>query len=293
MRGIVYGGRDEPGREPVTIGLSGSAATMELTMRDDCASLQLSLPESMDSITAGEEPFFTVYAVPDFDSTSEVQPETLRASTGGSVTLSGLTPGELSRVYVRRRRGACLSEPRRTGGNLKSRAGDSLSPLRPATWCWRCLNNDALSQSERRFCFCVGMFWALAASGALAQTGAAGAYNIAGTVVNAVTGAPVPGATVAVLSVEDSHRIAAVESGNDGSFAIAGLAAAKYQLTASKRGYSTAAFDEHGNYSSAVVTGPEQDTSGLVFKLMPGAVLRGDSDGRWGRRYRRRAGNAV
>lgn len=125
------------------------------------------------------------------------------------------------------------------------------------------------------FVFALACFWVLAASGALAQTGAAGAYNIAGTVVNAVTGAPVPGATVAVLSVEDSHRIAAVESGNDGSFAIAGLAAAKYQLTASKRGYSTAAFDEHGNYSSAVVTGPDQDTSGLVFKLMPSAVLRG------------------
>ncbi len=66
---------------------------MELTLRDDCASLQLSLPESLDSIAAGEEPFFTVYVVPDFDSTSDVEPVTLRASTGGSVTLSGLTPG--------------------------------------------------------------------------------------------------------------------------------------------------------------------------------------------------------
>jgi hypothetical protein len=81
-------------REPVAIGLSGSAPPMELTMRDDCASLQLSLPEEMDSIAAGEEPFFTVYAVPDFDSTSEVQAVTLRASTGGTVTLNGLTPGD-------------------------------------------------------------------------------------------------------------------------------------------------------------------------------------------------------
>ena len=114
-----------------------------------------------------------------------------------------------------------------------------------------------------------------AQSCASAQTNAARVYRIAGTLVNAVTGAPVPGATVAVLGVEDSHRIAAVQTGNDGSFAIGGLAAAKYQLTASKRGYSTAAYDEHGNYSSAVVTGPEQDTSSLVFKLVPSAVLRG------------------
>lgn len=80
-------------REPVVMGLGGSAAPMDLTVRDDCASLQLSLPETQATIAAGEEPFFTVYAVPDFDSTANVQPVTLRASTGGTFTLDGLTPG--------------------------------------------------------------------------------------------------------------------------------------------------------------------------------------------------------
>jgi hypothetical protein len=80
-------------REPVTIGLSGSTAPMELTMRDECARLQLSLPDPEASISAGEEPFYTVYAVPDFDSTSDVEPVMLRPSSGGSVTLDGLTPG--------------------------------------------------------------------------------------------------------------------------------------------------------------------------------------------------------
>jgi hypothetical protein len=80
-------------REPVRIGLSGSTASMELALRDDCAALQLGLPETLASIAAGEEPFFTVYVVPDFDSTSDVEPVTLRPSTGGNVTLNGLTPG--------------------------------------------------------------------------------------------------------------------------------------------------------------------------------------------------------
>jgi hypothetical protein len=80
-------------REPVVLGLSGSAAPMELTLRDDCASLQLSLPEALTSIAAGEEPFFTVYVIPDFDSTADLGPMTLRPSTGGTMTLSGLTPG--------------------------------------------------------------------------------------------------------------------------------------------------------------------------------------------------------
>jgi hypothetical protein len=80
-------------REPVVLGLTGSAVPMQLTLRDDCAGLQLSLPDTLDSIAAGEEPYFTVYAIPDFDSTSDVVPVTLRASTGGGATLSGLTPG--------------------------------------------------------------------------------------------------------------------------------------------------------------------------------------------------------
>jgi len=107
-----------------------------------------------------------------------------------------------------------------------------------------------------------------------AQPGAS-AYRIAGTVVNALTGEPVRGATVAVLAEEDSHRIAATQSGNDGRFAMDGLGAGKYQLTASKRGYSTASYDEHEEYSSAIVTGEGQDTGDLVFRLVPGAVLYG------------------
>ena len=118
---------------------------------------------------------------------------------------------------------------------------------------------------------------ASAQSGSSVHTGGTGAsaYRIAGTVVNAVTGGPVRGATVAVLAEEDSRRIASAQSGNDGRFDISGLAAGTYQLSASKRGYASASYDEHEEFSSAIVTGDGQDTSGLVFRLTPGAVLRG------------------
>jgi hypothetical protein len=78
-----------------------------------------------------------------------------------------------------------------------------------------------------------------------------------------------------VLSEEDSHTIAAVESDSHGHFSLAQLPPAKYQLTASKRGFHTAFYDEHDDYNSAVVTGPDQDTGNLTFRLVPGAVLRG------------------
>ena len=44
-------------------------------------------------MSAGEERSYTVYVVPDFDSTHDVVPQTLRPSTGGRITLIGLTPG--------------------------------------------------------------------------------------------------------------------------------------------------------------------------------------------------------
>jgi hypothetical protein len=80
-------------REPVVMGLSGAAAPMELALRDDCARLTLSLPPSAAAMAAGEEPFYTVYVVPDFDFTTDIVPVTLRSSTGGTMTVDGLTPG--------------------------------------------------------------------------------------------------------------------------------------------------------------------------------------------------------
>ena len=104
---------------------------------------------------------------------------------------------------------------------------------------------------------------------------AGGLYRIAGTVVNSATGEGVRHATVAVLSEADSLTIASVESDNEGRFQLQRLPAAKYQLTASKRGFRTAFYDEHDEFSTAIVTGPGQETSSLIFRLTPGAVLRG------------------
>lgn len=95
----LTGGGVNLAREPVILGLNGSASTMTLTLRDDCASLTLSLPQSLKAAATGEEPFYTAYAVPDFDSTEDVLPVTLRPSNGGTATLEDLTPGSYH-VYV-------------------------------------------------------------------------------------------------------------------------------------------------------------------------------------------------
>jgi hypothetical protein len=102
-----------------------------------------------------------------------------------------------------------------------------------------------------------------------------GSYRIAGVVVNAITGEPVRRATVAVLAIEGSHTVESVVSDSEGRFSLGNLPAAKYQLTASKRGFRTGFYDEHDEFSSAIVTGPDQDTSNLRFCLTPDTVLLG------------------
>jgi len=120
-----------------------------------------------------------------------------------------------------------------------------------------------------------------AAAPACAQTplapaghASSGQYTIAGTVVNLVTGDPVPYASVAVLSSANSHAIESVLAGEDGRFALPGLPAAKYQLTVSKRGYRTSFYEQHESYLSGIVTGDNQQTDNLVFRLSPGCSLR-------------------
>ena len=53
------------------------------------------------------------------------------------------------------------------------------------------------------------------------------------------------------------------------------LTAGKYTLEASRRGYITAAYDEHEGFSTAIVTGEGLTSDGLMFRLSPRAVIRG------------------
>jgi hypothetical protein len=80
-------------REPLVIGPAGVTAPLDLALRDDCARLTLSLPTASAALAPGEERWYTVYVVPDFESTENTTPQTLRPSSGGTVTLEALTPG--------------------------------------------------------------------------------------------------------------------------------------------------------------------------------------------------------
>ena len=106
-------------------------------------------------------------------------------------------------------------------------------------------------------------------------------YRIAGTLINAVTEEPIQRATISLLAESDSHTLATTLTDSEGHFAIENLDADKYQLTAAKRGYRTTFFDEHEEYSSAIVTGSKTgsevylDVEHLTFRMTPGGLIHG------------------
>ena len=188
VESVTAGGADLA-REPVMIGLSGTNASIELTLRDDCASLQLSLPDAQSSIAAGEETFYTVYVVPDFPSTAEIEPATLRASTGGSMTVNGHAGNYHVYTFAALHSfptGIAMHSPPPEFPPRQSR----LVPAQPATWWWRRLHNDALlrSHSHSRNCSqpaSLEFSFGARANRALAQKNGSGLYHIAGAVLNA------------------------------------------------------------------------------------------------------------
>jgi hypothetical protein len=79
--------------EPLALSLAASPPPMEFTLRDDCASLALTLPATQSTFLPGDEPFFTVYVVPDFDTVQDIRPMTMHPSSGPTLNLDSLTPG--------------------------------------------------------------------------------------------------------------------------------------------------------------------------------------------------------
>ena len=86
-------------REPVRIEPGSGTPPIQLALRDDCARLTLQLPGLPATSQGGEEPYYTAYIVPDFDSATNLLPVTLRPSNDGAATIDRLTPGSY-RVYV-------------------------------------------------------------------------------------------------------------------------------------------------------------------------------------------------
>ena len=100
-------------------------------------------------------------------------------------------------------------------------------------------------------------------------------FKIAGTVVNSVTGAPLGKARITLMDTANRANMLSVITGDDGHFTFHSLYRAKYSLQGAKRGFIPAAYEQHEQFSTAIVTGPDFNTENLVFRLTPLAFLSG------------------
>ena len=104
---------------------------------------------------------------------------------------------------------------------------------------------------------------------------AAATYRISGKVVDAHTGAPLARCSVRVADVKDRGETRSVTSADDGGFRFEGLLVGKYSLVAQRRGYLALAYEQHGDYSTAIAVGPGLNSEDLIFKLTAEGVISG------------------
>jgi hypothetical protein len=105
--------------------------------------------------------------------------------------------------------------------------------------------------------------------------GSVGHFRIAGTIISAREGYPLSRARVALRDVKSPQYQIFMITADDGHFEFASLPAGKYSLTGAKRGYITASYDQHEQFSTAIVTGAGVETENLTLRLAPTGVLTG------------------
>jgi hypothetical protein len=107
-------------------------------------------------------------------------------------------------------------------------------------------------------------------------------YRIAGIVVDSVTGQPLEGAEVTIISVTNSEEQQTFLTSAGGRFLFAGLPRDKYRLTAARRAYANQALHQHEGYSTAIAVGPGLDSEHIRFPLAPSSIITGTVLDEWG-----------
>jgi hypothetical protein len=93
--------------------------------------------------------------------------------------------------------------------------------------------------------------------------------------VNALDGAPLGRARVSIFDTNNRANPIWMITSENGHFEFLQLKAGKFSLQGAKRGFISAAFDQHEQYSTAIVTGAGFDTENLVLRLTPLGLLTG------------------
>jgi hypothetical protein len=100
-------------------------------------------------------------------------------------------------------------------------------------------------------------------------------YKISGTVVDALTSAPLAQTRVTLVDTRNRGEAIWTVTSENGRFEFVSLPAGKFALQGARRKYLRAAYDQHGQYSTAIVTGAGLVTENLALRLTPMAGIYG------------------
>ena len=137
------------------------------------------------------------------------------------------------------------------------------------------LSGYTMSRSILAVTACAVTLAAVGQSNDAARGSTAGNYRIAGTVVSKIDGHPLDTARVLLRDSKARAEPLSTVTSPDGKFFFENVAAGKYALEGLKRGFITAAYDQHDQYSTAIVTGAGIDTENLTLRLSPAAIISG------------------
>lgn len=104
---------------------------------------------------------------------------------------------------------------------------------------------------------------------------AAASYRISGIVVSKTDGHPLDRARVLLRDLKSRKDPESFVTSTDGKFSFESVSAGKYTLEGVKREFVAAAYDQHDQFSTAIVTGAGLDTENLILRLSPTAIISG------------------
>ncbi len=103
----------------------------------------------------------------------------------------------------------------------------------------------------------------------------AGKYRIAGTVVSKTDGHPLARTRITLRDARAPQKFESLITAEDGKFEFTGVPAGKYDLHGEKRGFISASYNQHEQFSTALVTGAGLETESVVLRLAPAAIITG------------------
>jgi protocatechuate 3,4-dioxygenase beta subunit len=100
-------------------------------------------------------------------------------------------------------------------------------------------------------------------------------YRIAGTIVDKNDGHPLARARITLRDAKNPQKFESIVTAENGKFEFNGVPAGKYDLHGARRGFISASYDQHEQFSTAIVPGAGLETEALVLRLAPAAIISG------------------